>query len=145
MKREGERKGQERAKAVCSVDPTGVLPSSTRRKRPEGGREERHTHRQTDRPEWMSNKSVYLPTSPSPPLDVCVMSTLSVYDSEEEDRVILLVGGVEAPLLLVQLRSLHSDVGGVHNADAVGELTTQRGVCQPLLLLRGRPPSDVVG
>lgn len=73
------------------------------------------------------------------------MSTLPVYDSEEEDSVVLLVGGVEAPLLAVHLGPLHSDVGAVHDADAVSELSLHRGCSEPGLLLSSCPPADTVG
>lgn len=64
-----------------------------------------------------------------------VVLTFSIDDAHEEHAMILLVRGVEAALHLLVLRSLHLDVRGINDSNAVMELIRTSGVSDPVHLL----------
>lgn len=122
-------------KATFSELPTGVLPRSRTRNRPRSWGQTSNTQ------EWVSKCSAPLHLDSS----VAARPTCAVEDGDEEEGMILLVGGVEPSLEGILLWALNSHIGGVYNTDAVAEGGWSLRVGDPRVLLGEGPFSDGVG
>ena len=72
------------------------------------------------------------------------LRTVSVYNGQEEHSMRLLVRRVQPSLQRIACGPLHLYVRGVHDADAVAELSRPVLTINPLLLLILAPASDSI-